>query len=79
MSSCKALFEFGYLLIADGLPAEDAKEVASCPVNLDHLRSLDWQRRRGQSAVRASSVHRGLHTFETLAGCLPIFLGSWTC
>ena len=79
MSSCKALFEFGYLLIADCLPAEDAEEVASCPVILDHLRSLDWQRHRGQSAVRASSVHRGLHTSETLAGCLPIFPGSWTC
>jgi hypothetical protein len=78
MSSCTALFLSGYLIIAVGGTAVDAKVVASCLVNLGRLLSLDWQRRRGQSVVRASPVHQGLHTFETLADCLLIFLGSRT-
>jgi hypothetical protein len=69
MSSCIALFLSGYLIIAIGGTAVDAKVVASCPVNLDRLLSLGWRRRRGQSAVRVSPVHQGLHTFETLADC----------
>jgi len=69
MSSCRASFGSGYLVIAVGGTAVDARVVASCPVNLDRLLSLDWQRHRGQSAVRASPVHQGLHTFETLADC----------
>lgn len=69
MSSCKASYGSGYPVIAVDEAAVDAGVAASCLVNLDRLLSLDWQRHHGQSAVRASPVHQGLHTFETLADC----------
>lgn len=83
MSSCKLWFEFGCLVIADGEPAVRAEVMASYQVSLDLLRSLEEQRRRGQSAVVALPAHRGLHTFETPVDCSQIFpfdFPSWrTC